>query len=318
MKKRILKAAACALALLICAAFVVETGNLRLPGLLAVDSSQPSYFASGNVSAKYPFSKIKSRIKKYQETNPEVVGWLTIPGTDINYPVPLNTESNSYYLKRTWQGVDYPDIVYENYRQRPATATYLDYRTKLGESWKDGTSRNIVVYGHNWSNLRAPFDIGSNPKHTMFAQLQSYTDKKFLTEHPYVYFSTGQMEGIWKVFAVGYTEVKSTFAYNTPNLTKDDFTALIEEWKNRSMFDISTEVDSSDRIITMSTCTRAYDAGSNQRFVVVARLLRSDESEIDKVTVKTNTDVKQPNFKAKPPQTQTVASQAEPQSEPQE
>lgn len=306
MKKHTLKIAAIALALAILAAPVAKSGNLKLPGLLSINGTQ----SSGNVSSLYPFSKIKSRIKKYQEVNPEVVGWLTVPGTDINYPIPLNTTNNDYYIKRTWQGVNYPDIVYANYKQRPATATYLDYRTKLGEGWKNGTSRNLVLYGHNWSNLRAPFDIGSNPKHTMFAQLQSYTDKKFLEEHPYVYFSTGNMEGVWKVFAVAYTENSTSFAYNTPNLTKEDFEVIIEEWKDRSMYDIDVDVNSSDRILTMSTCTRAYDAGGNQRFVVIARLLRSTESETDKVSVKVNADMKEPNFKAKPATAQTQTAVA--------
>lgn len=311
MKRHATKIAAFALTLAILAAPAAVTGNIKLPGLLSVDGAQTYYLAAGNVSSAYPFSKIKSRIKKYQEVNPEVVGWLTVPGTDINYPIPLNTTNNDYYIKRTWQGVNYPNLVYSNYKQLPATATFLDYRTKLGEGWKNGTSRNLVLYGHNWSNLRAPFDIGSNPNHTMFAQLQSYTDKKFLTEHPYVYFSTGNIEGIWKVFAVGYTELTTAFPYNTPNPTKAEFAAVIDEWKARSLYDINVEVDSSDRILTMSTCTRAYDAGGNQRFVVVARLLRPDESETDKVKVKVNEDIKKPNFNAKP-QT-TVASVPQPQ-----
>lgn len=243
-------------------------------------------------SKKHPYSKIKEKIEKHNNINEDVVGWLKIPGTNIDEPILFTDENNTYYEKRDWQGINYPDNNYKNYK---ITATFADYRTKFGETWKS-TSRNTVLYGHNWTNLRDPLDIGNKDKHKMFAQLPSYVDKKFASEHPYIYYSTGENEGIWKVFAVAYCELNKNFFYNRPNPSKEAFQELIDEWKDRTMFDFNVDVDTSDRLLTLSTCTRAYNMGNQQRFVVVARLLRPGESEKDTVKVTVNKDMKQPQF----------------------
>ena len=215
-------------------------------------------------------------------------------------PAITTTSGNNYYVKRDWRGTEYPNIDWKNWNQYPATATYVDYRARFGETWKNGTSRNIVLYGHNWNNLKDPLKIGSTQGYTMFAQLPSYTDKKFAAENPYIYFSTGENEGVWKVFAVAYCELNPSFAYNAPNPNKEAFGTLIKEWQARSMFNFGIEVDDTDRLLTLSTCTRQYaNVGEYQRFVVVARLLRDGESEKDAVTVTVNEKMKQPQFKTK-------------------
>lgn len=246
-------------------------------------------------SEKYKYSKIKKRIATYQETNKDVKAWLTIPGTNINEPVLYSNKNNDYYLYRDWKGNNYPQITWENFRSYPASAAYVDFRVKWGETWKK-TSRNTVIYGHNWTNLRNPLDIGKNNQHIMFGQLPSYTDINFAKENPYIYYSTAENEGIWVVFAVSYCELKESFNYNAPNPSKEKYEKLIKEWQDRSMYDFGVEVDSSDRILTVSTCTRQYNMGANQRFVVVARLLRDGEAETDKVKVTVNKDQKVPQF----------------------
>lgn len=268
------------------------------PGLLSIDVGGTSASVAFKESEKYPYKKIKKRIENYKEVNKEVVGWLTIPGTGINDPIVLSKKNNNYYLKRDWRGTNYPDLNYQNWTQRPATANYLDYRTVFGDTWRKGTSRNLVLYGHNWNNLReSSLVIGNKEGYTMFSQLPSYTNKDFATQNPYIYFSSEKQEGIWKVFAVAYCELNAKFAYNTPNISKEDFKKLINEWDQRSILDFSTEVDETDRILTLSTCTRQYDVGAYQRFTVVARLLREGESEKDKVKVTVKTDYKKPAFK---------------------
>lgn len=299
MKKSIVKLTACVLMIAMAAAPVVRAGGAPvLTGSSAILS-----IGSGTSDVKftkselYPFSKIKKRVANYKEVNQDVIGWLTVPGTNINEPITLSTKSNDYYVKRDWRGTNYPGIDYTNWDKNPATATYADYRVKIGEGWKNGTSRNIVLYGHNWNNLRDPLKIGDVQGYTMFSQLPSYTDKKFAEEHPNIYFSTGANEGIWKVFAVAYCELKPSFAYNTPNPTKEAYAKLLSEWKARSMYDFDVELATTDRILTLSTCTRQYsNMGGYQRFVVVARLLREGESENDAVKITVNEKMKKPNF----------------------
>lgn len=245
-------------------------------------------------SEAYPYSAIKSWIQEYKATNNEVVGWLTVPNTNINIPITLNTQNNDYYVYRDWKKNYYPDTTYKNYYE---TATYLDFRTKLSNSWSNG-SKNLVLYGHNWNNLRSPFTIGNQSGYIMFAQLPSYTSQDFAKNNPHIYFSTGENEGIWRVFSVAYCEISPNFFYNNPDPSLGQYKNLLDEWKARSLYNFGVEVDTSDRIITLSTCTRQYgtDVGERQRFVVVARLLRPGESEQDTISVSVNQNVKQPKF----------------------
>jgi sortase B len=158
----------------------------------------------------------------------------------------------------------------------------------------------MVMYGHNWNNLRHDtLKSGNQPGYTMFAQLPSYLDPKFAQELPHIYFSTAEQEGIWRVFAIEYVEVTTDFPYNSPNPTKEYFGELVQEIRKRSIYNFNVDVNADDRIITLSTCTRANaGVGEEQRYIVVARLLREGESEKDAIKLTTNTEYIAPKFKA--------------------
>lgn len=296
MKMRFIKIAACSLMAVLCMTSAVSTGNIGRAGLLSIDAPASPAETVFTKSTKNKFSKIKKSIAAYKKINKDVYGWLIVPGTNIKGPVLYSNKGNDYYVRRDWAGKEYPGLDYTNWNKFPATAEYLDYRTKFGETWKK-SSRNTVIYGHNWNNLKEPnLVIGNKEGYTMFAQLKSYVNKDFASQNPYIYYSTENLEGIWKVFAVAYAETKTSFPYNSPNPTKDYYPELINEWKLRSMYNFDTEVTPEDRILTLSTCTRQYNVGGEQRYVVVARLLREGESENDKVKVTVNTKMKQPQF----------------------
>lgn len=254
--------------------------------------SASSSSTSFEKSTLYKHTTIKKRLANYQEVNKEVKAWLTIPGTNINEPILYNPQNNNYYLYRDWRGVNYPNTNWKNF---PITATYVDYRHKWGDTWKK-SSKNTILYGHNWTNLRNPLTIGNAERHTMFAQLPSYTDKTFAQEHPHIYYSTAESEGIWRVFAVGYCEVSPNFFYNAPNPGKAHYQMILDEWQKRSLYNFDVDVNTTDRILTLSTCSRVYNLGENQRFVVVARLLREGESENDTVKLTVNQNVKEPKL----------------------
>jgi sortase B len=272
---------------------------------ITLEQEASATFATSEVN---PFSVLSKATKNYAAVNPDIKGWLMIPGTNINMPVAYSDKDNNYYLYRDWKGNNYPNITWKNWYTYPDNVTYIDYRYKWGDSWQN-SSKNVVLYGHNWTNLRAPFDIGSNAtndsKHHMFAQLASYTSIDFAKWQPHIYFSTADYEGIWRVFAVGYCEISPNFFYNNPNANKEQRQQLINEWRQRSLFNFDVDVNSDDVLLTLTTCTRQYGSTENQRFVVVARLLRPGESEKDKVNITANPNVKHPNFN----QPVTVAQQ---------
>ncbi len=290
MKGKAVKLAACAIVAMmvlsmIFVASAAETSSAGTPGFTK--------------STKYPFTKISQSIKQYKAYNPDITGWLIVPGTNINEPITYSNKSNSYYLYRDWAGREYPNITWQNWYQYPACATYLDARVVLPTtSWNSG-SRNLVFYGHNWNNLRSDsLKVGNHEGLLMFAQLPSYTDPTFAQTNPYIYYSTENVEGIWKVFAVEFCEVSPSFPYNSPNPGSENFPGLVTEIKKRSMYNFNTDVNEKDRIITLSTCTREYNAGDNQRFAVFARLLREGESENDPVKLTVNSEYIPPKFNA--------------------
>lgn len=319
MKKQMAKIMVCALAAAFCIAPVSEASGLGFE-LMAVaaetkaaESSNAQEKKSDEETAKAttvkkgnPLKGVKERIQQAKKDNPNnkgIVGWLTITGTNIHEPICFTSKNNDYYIYRDIKGTNYPQIAtFPNYKNYPASVTYLDYRTKLGKTFDSkGASRNYTLYGHNWNNLYErdgeTLAIGNKPGYTMFAQLPSYTNIKFAENNPYIYFSTETSEGIWKVFSVAYCEVSSKFEYHIPYTSKDKTGEIINEWKARTMYDFNTDVNEDDRILTLSTCTRQYaGVGAGQRFVVVARLLREGESVKDAVKVEVNQDMKKPQF----------------------
>ena len=247
-------------------------------------------------STRVPHATMRTRMQQHSAQAASVRGWITIPGTNIDFPVNLNTANNSHYLYRDWRGNNYAGrLSWRNWNQFPDTATYLDFRTTVGNSWAT-TSRNINVYGHNWTNLRAPLRIGNHAQDRMFAQLKSYTNIEWAAANPHIYFSTPEMEGIWRVFAVGYAHTTPLFFYNNPNPTRAGMQTLIDEWRARSHINFNVDVNPDDRIITLTTCTRWHGEMLTQRYVVVARLLRPGESENDVVTATRNPNIRHPDF----------------------
>ena len=119
----------------------------------------------------------------------------------------------------------------------------------------------------------------------MLAQLTAYHHLSFAKAYPYIWFSTESAEMPWVIFAAFYTDIN--FNYIDPNPTAQNHAAVISGAKARSRHIYDVDVDSSDRIITLSTCTRAYGKSDRQRFVVMARQLREGEG-FNAINITTN------------------------------
>ena len=118
--------------------------------------------------------------KALKEKNPEVVGWILIPDTDISYPI-VQGSDNSYYLNHTFEKK-------ENY----AGAIFMD--AGADASFQD---RNTIIYGHN-------------VKHgTMFAELEKFKEQAFFEQHPYLYIFTEQQNYRCEIFSMYSTSATS-------------------------------------------------------------------------------------------------------------
>lgn len=238
--------------------------------------------------------KFFNELEKAIDTNPEVIAYLNVPNTNIQYPILYNPDSNFKYETKDINGEK--SIVggkAGNYTGAIYLSSYAKHSTN-----KSDMSSFMPMYGHNWTNYKEPYNIGNkDDKDIMFAQLMSYTDQKFAEENPYIYIYTpdGKVQ-TYKVFsAVYFNAFCNNYALNK-GLTDKQFEALIKDATDRSLFDFGTKVTKDDKVISLVTCCRKFGneavhkAGGStynlQRFTVMAKLVDEGEKVDEKVTVK--------------------------------
>ena len=176
--------------------------------------------------------------------NSDVAGWITIPGTRVDYPVMQSPDRTDYYLKRNFYG-----------DRASQGSIYAREQCDLL-----APSDNIILYGHHMKD-------GS-----MFAVLESYKQKSFWQEHTTIQFSTLQQRNTYEIFAVFTTtaSVGEGFAYHTFVDAADpsEFRAFVDTCKSLSLYDTGITPVYGDKLITLSTCEYSQ---TNGRLVVVAR-----------------------------------------------
>lgn len=180
-----------------------------------------------------------------REINPEIIGWISNEGTNIDYPI-MQTDNNSYYLKHLYNG-EYND----------SGSIFMDYRCSA-----DFSDKNTVLYGHHMRNS------------TMFGDLERYKDQEFFEDNPTITVFTP--EGDYLIELISGTIENGNREFIRLDLdNNEDFLAYVDELRSRSTFTSDVEVQEDDQIISMSTCT--YD-WNNARYMVVGRLVRLYEA----------------------------------------
>lgn len=171
--------------------------------------------------------------------NPEVVGWILIPDTGIDFPL-TQTVDNTFYLKHTWEG-------------DPSSYGNIFLECKNDPDMKDF---NTIIYGHHMRD-------GS-----MFAPLRNYAEQDFFEEHPYVYIVNDEGIFRYEVFSSYFAKVESKtygLSFNQEQTRVDFLQMALDE----SEIDTGITPNTTDRILTLSTCT---GWGYEFRRVVHARL----------------------------------------------
>lgn len=242
-----------------------------------VSAEISSPFAFKHVySDSYP-EGIQEEYKQLYDQNSQIAGWITVPDTSIDMPV-YKSNNNSYYLKTD----NYH--VYNRYG-----VAFLDMYSGV-----KSLSRNTVIYAHN-------FDNG-----LIFDELHNYADPEFFKEHPIIEYNSIYANYKWKVIAAFYTNGEKSgdngylFYYIATNMNNDNFMSFYDHLQQRSLIHTGVDVQPTDKILTLSTCTYFFDrngATQNARFAVVARLVRDGESEdIDTSLVSVNENVRYPQL----------------------
>lgn len=178
--------------------------------------------------------------------NPDIVGWISIGDTKIDYPVVQRKEQADYYLYRDFYG-----------KQVARGCIYADENCDMF-----APSDNIVLYGHMMNDG------------TMFADLAKYTQKKYWQEHQFIEFNTLQARHTYQIICVFKTTatVGEGFAYHTFIDAEYD-SDWDEFWGNcqaNAFYDTGLDLSYDDKIITLSTCEYTL---TNGRLVVVAKLV---------------------------------------------
>lgn len=218
----------------------------------------------GEVSENYPRAYL-TKFASLWEMNEDIVGWLSIDGTKVNYPV-VQSDDNDYYLHKDFSKAD-------NKHGIP----FADCRVDISIP-----STNIPIYSHNMKDGQ------------MFGELINYQDLNYYKQHPVINFDSLYEEGKYKIVAMF---IASTLPEHAPNFEYHNFIQansdeelmnFANEVLSRSLIVTGVDIQPGDQLITLSTCT--YDF-KEARFAMVARRVREGESE----TVDTSTAHINPN-----------------------
>lgn len=192
------------------------------------------------------------KVKELQKVNAEVVGWLEVIGTDINYPV-CQGKDNDYYLKHTYKK--------EN---NMCGSLFLDKDYDFNKP-----SENLLIYGHR------------NKKGLMFDELVKYKDKEFYNGHKIIRFTTAKDDSQYEILAafksrVYYQDETNVFRYyqfvNAKN--QKEYDEFVSNAKKESLYDTGINASYGEQLLTLSTCDYEVKDG---RFAVVAKKIRKNQ-----------------------------------------
>lgn len=174
-----------------------------------------------------------------REVNPDVIGWIRIPDSNIDYPL-VQGEDNDFYLKHTWDK-----------EKNSVGSVFMENRNS-----PDFTDYNTILYAHNMND-------GS-----MFANIKRYNTLWYWERHRYVYIAAEEGVFRYEVFSGYETNTEGTaygLSFNQTETKVKFLTTAIE--KSTAYMEIHPEL--TDRILTLSTCS---GLGRKNRWVIHARL----------------------------------------------
>lgn len=186
-------------------------------------------------------------LKSLYEINNDLIGWLKIENTELNYPV-VKSKIKNFYLRKDF------------YKK------YSSYGTPFLANECNENSNNLIIYGHHMKNRK------------MFGCLEDYKRKEFYNENKIIDFYTLNKEKTikteYEIFSVFKTVVYSSnsFKYYTyaDFNSENEFDYFISKVKENSLYETNVKPQYGDKFIMLSTCEYS---NKNGRLVVIARKL---------------------------------------------
>lgn len=184
-------------------------------------------------------------LKAAYERNRDMVGWIRIDGTAVDYPV-MYTPGEDYYLYRDFDG-----------QESKQGCIFIDKHATL-----EPRDTNLLFHGHNMKD-------GS-----MFRTLLEYKKESYWKEHPRIHFDTLYERGEYEIVSVFLSRVykasDEVFKYYQFYRAESEaeFDEYIANVKELELYDTGVEARYGDELITLSTCEYSTDNG---RIAIVAR-----------------------------------------------
>ena len=205
------------------------------------DEEQLEQLSAGQ-SYNEELEKMRAGLQALQRKNPDIYGWISIEGTNINYPI-TQSDDNAYYLDHAANG-DF----------NPFGSVFADYRCDRSIT----RNYNTVFYGHNIINGAMFHDVTKFFNDDYFDNVKIYV---FTIDGIYVYepFSIYEARYDYQYFQVGFK-------------TADRFIEFAEEMRDNSAKKKDVTFTERDRILTLSTCT---NGPYTQRYALHAKLIRT-------------------------------------------
>lgn len=177
------------------------------------------------------------------EQNPDMVGWIKIEGTKLDYPVMHTPDRRDFYLEHDFEG--------------NKSARGCIYMREECDIFRP--TDNITLYGHNMKD-------GS-----MFAPLNAYVNKETWDNNSLIFFDNLYEAHVYQIFSVFTTtaSVGEGFPYHQMEDAADEteFTNFIRNCKNLQLYETGITPVYGDKIICLSTCEYSQENG---RLVVAA------------------------------------------------
>ena len=164
--------------------------------------------------------------KKLKSENSDVVAYIKVNNTNIEYPI-VKTSNNNFYLNHSFDK-----------SKNSRGWIFADYKNKF-----DNTDKNIVIYGHNMRD-------GS-----MFGSLKNILNEEWYnnTENMNITFLTENGNYIYKVFSI-YKIESEDYYIKTDFSTDNEYQKFLNIIKERSIKNFVVKVNVDDKILTLSTC----------------------------------------------------------------
>lgn len=178
-----------------------------------------------------------------KKINSDVVGWVKVNGTNINYPF-VQSKDNKYYLTHSFS---------KSYNN--AGLVFLDYRNN------NINNRNTIIYAH-----------GRTDK-TMFGTLRKVLNNGWInnTNNYVIKISTEKENSLWQIFSIYHIPTTNDYL-QTEFKDEREYQRFLNILKNRSNHNFNTSITSNDTILTLSTC---YN--DSEKMVVHAKLIKKQK-----------------------------------------